>query len=375
MGRKKFRLGQSYDADEMDGGGHYQREGAAESRRRQISSERLATEAEKHDPDAMLHLPDASPWAHLPLATLVRRHSQWVDLLLDDGAEIRATLAGKLKGIKLVCGDRVHYGGQAQGAQDDRLLNAPMAQVVAAQPRRSLLKRGGIDDREPWQLVCANADELWACAAVVDPPLRPGLLERAHALSLDANMAFRVVVTKGDRAARGDTLPELDPIRGLGIPIIETSTKTGAGLDELMEALKGRTAVLLGHSGVGKSTLINALLALLPDAPLPGRGLKTGEMGKRGTGRQTTTTARWISLPNGGALIDTPGIRTLSVRGLDRALLPKVFPELPKEWMEDPALYDPEDEALGFPYPERLASLQRLWAEMADRNPNQNVHR
>jgi ribosome biogenesis GTPase len=364
MGRKKFRLGQSYDADEMDGGEYYLKERIAESKRRQISSERLATEAEAHDPDAMLHLPDAMQWAHLPLATMAQRHSQWVDLLLDDGSDIRATLAGKLKGIKLVCGDRVRYSGQTTGTLDDKL---PQAQVVAVLPRSRLLKRGGIDDREPWQLVCANADELWACAAVVDPPMRPGLLERAYALSLNAGMTFRIVVTKRDRASVKDTLPELDPIRGLDIPIIETSAKTGAGIDELRELLKSRAVALIGHSGVGKSTLINALL--------PGRTLKTGEIGKYGTGRQTTTSACWIQVPNGGALIDTPGIRTLSVRGLDRGLLAKIFPEFPPEWIEDPMPYDPEDEALGIPYPERLASLQRLWAEMADRNPNQNVHR
>ena len=348
----------------MDGREHYQRERKVDSKRRQVRAERLATEVEAHDPDAMLHLPDASQWEHLPQATIKQRHSQWVDLLLDDGSEIRSTLAGKLKGVKLVCGDRVCFSNSPVEAFDDKL---PSAQVVAVLPRRSLLKRGGIDDREPWQLVCANVDELWVCAAVVDPPLRPGLLERAYALALDANLAFRIIVTKRDKASPKDTLPELDPLREMKLPIIETSANSGVGLDELAKLLRGRTVVLMGHSGVGKSTLVNALL--------PGVDLKIGEISKYGTGRQTTTSANWLRTPFGGTLVDTPGIRTLSVRGLSRELLSKVFPEFLPEWIEDPMAFDPEDEDLDIPYPERLFSLQRLWEEMAARNPNQNVHR
>jgi ribosome biogenesis GTPase len=98
-------------------------------------------------------------------------------------------------------------------------------------------------------------------------------------------------------------------------------------------------------------------------------------MSRYGTGRQTTTNARWLPCPWGGTLVDTPGIRTLSVRGLSRTLLPQVFPEFPAEWIEDPMGLDPEDESLGLEYPERLSSLQRLWQEMEERNPNQNIHR
>jgi len=364
MSRKKFRLGQSREAHDLDGREHYQRERIVDSKRRQIKAERLATEVEAHDSDTMLRLPDADQWGHLPEARIKQRHSQWVDLLLDDGSEIRATLAGKLKGIKLVCGDKVYFTASPVETLDDKL---PSAQVVAVLPRRTLLKRGGIDDREPWQLLCANADELWVCAAVIDPPLRPGLLERAYALALDANLGFRIIVTKRDKASPRDTLPELDPIRGLGLPIIETSAKNGSGLDELKELLCDRVAVLMGHSGVGKSTLVNALL--------PGCDLKIGEINKYGTGRQTTTSATWLQTLYGGTLVDTPGIRTLSVRGLSRELLHRVFPEFPLEWIEDPMALDPDDEDLNIPYPERLLSLQRLWEEMAARNPNQNVYR
>jgi ribosome biogenesis GTPase len=149
----------------------------------------------------------------------------------------------------------------------------------------------------------------------------------------------------------------------MGLPIYETSATQGVGLAPLVELLKDRVVVLCGHSGVGKSTLVNVLH--------PDMVLKTGGLTRFGTGKQTTTAARWLPMASGGTLIDTPGVRTLSVRGLDRELLPRVFPELPPAFLEDPMAFDPEDEDLEIEYPERLASLQRLWLEMKEKNPNQ----
>ena len=96
---RKFRLGQSRDASDLDSPDAYAREGKAQSKRRQQSAERLSTDNEAHDSDAMLLLPDPAPWMHLPEATLVWRHSQIVDLELEDRSFLRATLAGKLKGV------------------------------------------------------------------------------------------------------------------------------------------------------------------------------------------------------------------------------------------------------------------------------------
>jgi ribosome biogenesis GTPase len=377
---RKFRLGQSREAQDLDHREVYSHERGGESKRRQRQAERLETGIESHDAETLLRLPDAGPWMHLPEATLIQRHSQWVDLERADRSVMRATLGGKLKGVRLVCGDRVRYSAVPVEPDDPRLPTplvprgeggSPEAQVVAVMPRKSLLKRGGLDDREPWQLICANADELWICAAVVDPPLRPGLLERAQVLALDAGLTFRVLVTKRDRASKKDTLPELDPLREQGVAIHETSALKGEGLEPLSGLLQGKVVVLLGHSGVGKSTLVNALR--------PEMTLKTGALTKFGTGKQTTTSARWLPLESGGTLVDTPGVRTMSVRGFDRALLKRVFPEFPAEVMENPLAFDAGDDdtldRLGLAYPERLQSLQRLWQEMDDRNPNQNVWR
>jgi len=361
---RKFRLGQSREAQDLDSRDVYAREGRGQSKRRQQSAERLQTDIEEHDSSGMLGLPDAGPWLHLPEGILTQRHSQIVDLETEGHTPLRATLSGKLKGVKLVVGDRVRYSVVPIETMDPGL---PRSQVVAVSPRRTLLKRGGIDDREPWQLMCANADEIWVCAAVVDPPLRPGLLERAQVLALAAGMGFRIVVTKRDKASPKDTLPELDPLREQSVPILETSAETGLGIETLLQLLKDKVVVFIGHSGVGKSTLINALV--------PGSQIKTGDISRYGTGRQTTTSAQWIPIPGVGTIIDTPGIRALSVRGFDRSLLASVFPEFPTDWIEDPMGLDPEDEELGLDYPERLSSLQRLWLEMEERNPNQNVFR
>ena len=377
---KKYRLGQSREAQDLDHREVYSHERGGESKRRQRHAERLETGIESHDAETLLRLPDAGPWMHLPEATLIQRHSQWVDLELADRTVMHATLCGKLKGVRLVCGDRVRYSAVPIEPDDPRLPTplvprgeggSPEAQVVAVMPRKTLLKRGGLDDREPWQLICANADELWICAAVVDPPLRPGLLERAQVLALDGGLTFRVLVTKRDRASIKDTLPELDPLREQGVAIHETSALKGEGIEPLRELLQGKVVVLLGHSGVGKSTLVNALH--------PEMALKIGGLTKFGTGKQTTTSARWLPLESGGTLVDTPGVRTMSVRGFDRAVLGRVFPEFSAEVMEDPLGFDAGDddtlERLGLDYPERLQSLQRLWQEMDDRNPNQNVWR
>ncbi len=116
-------------------------------------------------------------------------------------------------------------------------------------------------------------------------------------------------------------LAPLQPFTGLGVPIIGCSTKSGEGLDALGDLLQGKTGALVGHSGVGKSSILNALDERLQIA--------TGGLhAKRGTGRHTTTSSTLHDLGGGTFVIDTPGIRELGLWNLDRDTLRDYFPEL-----------------------------------------------
>lgn len=363
---KKFRLGQSRDVHDMDLHNQHFREGRSQSKWKQRATKCLMTNNDIHSADSMFLLPDPSPWMHLPEATLVWRHSKIVDLESGNGAILRANLAGRLKGVKLVVGDRLRYQPISVIVENADL---PQTQVVAVMPRRTLLKRGGIDDREPWQMICSNVDELWICVAMSNIALRLGLIERAQALALSSRLRLRVIITKVDQAQVGSkNLPfGFEPLCAQGLPVLETSATEGYGLDVLRMILQDCKVVLVGHSGVGKSSLVNALI--------PNLKQRIGEMSRYGTGRQTTTGARWFSCGRNGAIIDTPGIRNLSVRGLSRSLLVRLFPELPVGYIEDPMNIDFNNKNINISHYERLLSLQRLWLEMDERNPNQNIYR
>ncbi|HCG36841.1 MAG: hypothetical protein SGVNAXEH_000909 [Holophagaceae bacterium] len=356
--KKKFRLGQSSHANDFGETGS-RREGRSQSKRRQQQTSPQRAQIESHDSESMLALPDSTEWSHLPKGTVIQRHSQWVDFLGADLQPLRGTLSGKLRGVSLVCGDQIHYDLAVKTSET-------LAQIQAVVTRRNLLKRGGIDDRNPWQLIAANLDEVWLCASVLQPALKPSLIERAQALALDAGIPLIVVITKSDELKPSDEIPELEPLRSTTQRIVRCSSTSGEGLDLLQSLLPKKRIALLGHSGVGKSTLLNRMLNQTVS--------RTGGLSKFGTGKQTTTSTRLIPTLDQGFMVDTPGFRNLSVRGISRHWLADIFPEFSSAVLEDPLGFDPEDEEilmqLNLAFPERLKSLQRLWSEMAEKNPN-----
>ncbi|GGF41248.1 putative ribosome biogenesis GTPase RsgA [Marmoricola endophyticus] len=213
------------------------------------------------------------------------------------------------KGV--VVGDSVRIVGDVSGDE------GTLARIVEVEQRRTVLRRTA-DDTDPVErVVVANADQLVVVVALADPEPRLGLVDRALVAAYDAGMDPLLCLTKSDLAAPDDLLAVYAP---LGVPYVVT--RRGADVTAVRERLDGRTSVLLGHSGVGKSTLVNALV---PDADR-----ETGSVNAvTGRGRHTSVSALMLELPAGaGWIVDTPGIRSFGLAHVDPDDLIDAFPDL-----------------------------------------------
>jgi ribosome biogenesis GTPase / thiamine phosphate phosphatase len=227
---------------------------------------------------------------------------------LADGQVKLCMLTPKVHKVFGVCvGDRVWT---EQGASPDERV------IVARQPRRNEVRRKRGEDDRTGHVICANVSKMAITAALKEPPLRTGALDRYLVLASIIGLEPLIVINKSDQSPPED--PEwaaLAPYRELGVPIVATSAETGAGLDELLEALRGSVTVFAGHSGVGKSSICRALG--LEGAPIAGdmsyaRG--------RVRGRHTTSIARLLDLPGAdGWVVDTPGVRAIGLVDLERS--------------------------------------------------------
>jgi ribosome biogenesis GTPase len=251
----------------------------------------------------------------------------------------------------VITGDRVRLVGDTSGARGS------LARIVSVDPRTTVLRRTADDDDPVERVIVANADQLVIVTALADPEPRQGLVDRALVAAYDAGMEPLLCLTKADLA---DPEPMVANYRPLGVPYVVT--QRGADLAEIVERLTGRTSVLLGHSGVGKSTLVNALV---PDA-FREVGVVNAVTGR---GRHTSVSALMLALPGGGWIVDTPGIRSFGLAHVDPDQLIEAFPDLHDLTADCPrgcthAEGEPEcglDEATGL-QAERVRSFRRLLA-------------
>ncbi len=236
-----------------------------------------------------------------------------------------------LDGRTVLCGVRGSLSASETGytnivAVGDRVrvvLESPGDGVVEqVLPRRSALARPDVFHHHLSQVIVANADQLLIVVAWREPKLWPELIDRYIIAAERSQLTPILCVNKIDLAEEvAACRQEVAPYLALGYRTLFTSALDGEGIDELKQQLRGRTTVLAGMSGVGKSTLLNAVQ--------PGLGLRTAEVSDHShTGRHTTAQVNLIRLDFAGYVVDTPGIREFGLGGLRQDDLVRFYPEI-----------------------------------------------
>ena len=225
-------------------------------------------------------------------------------MLADDGGDrVECRLRGRMRRDRqtadlAVIGDRVRFADLPDGT----------GIIESVEPRRSRFSRRQPGPRGTWRedVIVANPDLVVAVFAYDRPPANPRLIDRFLVIAEHNELAIALVANKADLVTSPDVDPVFGPYERLGYPVLRTAARTGYGVDDLATRLANRLSVVVGPSGVGKSTLLNTIQ--------PGLRLATGEVSESlHKGRHTTTVAELHRLEFGGYVADTPGIREMGL--------------------------------------------------------------
>ena len=292
----------------------------------------------------------------------------------DDGALWSCTLRGRLRRGRrehvrpVVIGDRVRF--------EEAVVDERVGVIAEIEPRDNQISRpqpsGGMH-RPLEQVVVANLDRLWAVASLAQPPLNLRMVDRILAAAALQGVDGGLILNKADLQEADDPAPLRTRYEAIGIPVVVCSAETGAGLDAVADALRGRISALVGLSGVGKSSLLRVVQ--------PGLDLRVGSVGERhGHGRHTTTSSRLFWLPAcQGWVADTPGMREFGLWGTVRRQLEYGFVEIARVaadcrfrdclHVSEPGCAVREATGAGTIDAERYASYRALLGELPSEEP------
>ncbi|MBD5326651.1 MAG: ribosome small subunit-dependent GTPase A [Bacteroides sp.] len=247
--------------------------------------------------------------------------------VLPDGADSPVLCAAKgnlrIKGIRttnpVAVGDRVVFTHASDGE---------IAYITAIEPRRNYIIRRASNLSKESHILAANIDRAILVATLVHPETSTTFIDRFLATAEAYDIPAMLVINKIDLLTEPDDVALLEAVanlyRTVGYPVVLTSVRTGQGLDTLRELLAGQTSLLSGNSGVGKSSIINALI--------PGAAAATAAVSDAtDSGTHTTTSSHMYDLPGGGRLIDVPGVRGFGTLDFDKYEVGHFFPEIFEE--------------------------------------------
>lgn len=278
----------------------------------------------------------------------------------DGPVDVVAMSARELARKSVILGDRVGIVGDISGRP------GTLARIVKVSPRHGELRRTADDDDATERVIVTNVDQLVVVSALADPPPSTGFIDRCLVAGYDADVDVLLCLTKADIGA--DMIDEIESYY-LDLDLEFVTCAPDRPVTELAERIGGKVSVFIGHSGVGKSTLVNRLV--------PGAGRSTGIVSSVGKGRHTSTSAVAFELPEGGWIVDTPGVRSFGLAHVSPDSLLSTFGDLadvatgcPRGCLHtgetgDCALDELRD-ASGEP-PQRLLSYRRLLESMSGR--------
>lgn len=251
---------------------------------------------------------------------VIKNTGSWYTVRTDEEKDIDCKVKGnfRLKGIRstnpVAVGDRVNIEVNQEGT----------AFITEIEDRKNYIIRRASNLSKLSHIIAANIDQAFLVVTVNYPITTTIFIDRFLATAEAYRVPVRLVFNKIDRYNMEDTEYMeglINLYASIGYPCSRICAKTGKGVEELKEEMKGKISLLSGHSGVGKSTIINLLI--------PGTDLKTGDISEyHNKGMHTTTFSEMVALPHGGYLIDTPGIKGFGTIEMEGAEIAHYFPEI-----------------------------------------------